>query len=150
VAFIRAYQMRAQMGRGPRKGDPFLGALAMLAAPLVKKGLKSVLGKVGTKALTAAKGFTMGAGAIPRVVGPIRQAGATPVLPGGFRATLPRGQEQLGLTSGRKRYRRMNAGNAKALRRAFRRIASFSKLASKAGYVRRKAHVTRRETGGKA
>lgn len=140
MAFMRAYSMgNAGPGRGPRRGDPFLGGLigtaARFAAPLLRKvagkGLAALtggklIGSGGAK--SAAKKILIGAGGITA----LRQI---PNLPGPFQNPFGRG--------GRK-YRRMNAGNAKALRRAFRRIDAFTKLASKAGYVRRKPFGARR------
>jgi len=131
MAFLRAYSMRSAgvlTGRQFRKGDPFIGGLAAFAAPLVKKFAGKALGKLTGGRLIGAGG---GAAILKKAAG----AGAgfaavrsLPNLPGPF-------QNPFG--GGRKKYRRMNAGNAKALRRAFRRIDAFGKLASKAGYVRR-------------
>lgn len=128
-------------GRGPRRGDPFLGGLLAAAAPLIKKGAGKALARLtggkligagGAKA--AAKRILIGAGGIAGTVTGIRGLVKND-LPGPFQN--PFGKHQ-------RKYRRMNAGNAKALRRAFRRIDAFTKLAAKAGYVRRKPFGGRR------
>ena len=118
-------------GRGVQKGDPFFGALLGLAAkPLAKLGGKLVA-KVGGKVLR--KGQT--AGALTRAA---KAAGGFGTAVGaGIVGTKLAGRIGGAAGMGR-RYRRMNAGNAKALRRAIRRMESFGKLAMKCGYVRRK------------
>lgn len=139
MAFLRQYSRGLGPGMSPRRGDPFLGGLIGMAAPLVKKlagkGLAKLTGGklIGKGGATAAAkkvvGFGAGGGAL------IGAAKNLPNIPGPF-------QNPFG--GGRKTYRRMNAGNAKALRRAFRRIDAFTKLAKKAGYVRRKPFGSRK------
>lgn len=134
MAFLRAYSMRnpgVLPGRGLAKGDPFIGALIGAAAPLVKRGVGKILSK-------ATGGKLIGAGGGKAILTKAAKGAA------GFGGAVAATKFASGLPSfgfgggGRKRYKRMNAGNAKALRRAFRRIDAFSKLAAKAGYVRRK------------
>lgn len=121
-------------GRQFRKGDPFLGALIGAASPLVKKFAGKALGKLtGGRLIGAGGGAAIlkkaaGAGGIAGGFAAAKKFGGLPDLPGPFSSPFGKGK---------KKYRRMNAGNAKALRRAFRRIDAFGKLASKAGYVRR-------------
>jgi len=140
VAFLRAYSMRSPgvlTGRAARmgmKGDPFIGALIGAASPLIKKFAGKALGKLtGGRLIGAGGGMAIlkkaaGAGGIAGGIAAAKKFGQIPDLPGPF-AGFGGG--------GKKKYRRMNAGNAKALRRAFRRVEAFGKLASKAGYVRR-------------
>lgn len=134
MAFLRAYSMRSQgvmPGRGFRKGDPFIGALAGFAAPIVKKFAGKALGKLTGGRLIGAGGGTAILKKAAGAAGGFAAIKALPKIPGPFEPP------SFGFGGGRKKYRRMNAGNAKALRRAFRRIEAFGKLASKAGYVRR-------------
>lgn len=137
MAYLRAYSMRSSgvmPGRGALKGDPFFGALIGAAAPLVRKFAGKALGKLtGGRLIGAGGGAAIlrkaaGAGGIAGGIAAARKFGGLPNLPGPFQSPFGKGK---------KKYRRMNAGNAKALRRAFRRVEAFGKLASKAGYVRR-------------
>lgn len=140
MAFLRQYSVGSMgPGRGQQRGDPFLGALVPFIGGAVKrlagKGLArltggKLIGKGGATA--AAKKILVGAGGAGVGFGTLK---GLRDLPGPFQSPFGR--------RGRK-YRRMNAGNAKALRRAFRRIDAFTKLASKAGYVRRKPFGARR------
>lgn len=144
MAFLRAYSAGSQgPGRGTMRGDPFIGGLVRMGLPIARKLAGKALGKLtggrligagGAKA--AAKKILIGAGSAGGGIAAIRQLKD---IPGPFQN--PFGGR--GGASGR-RYRRMNAGNAKALRRAFRRIDAFTKLAQKAGYVRRKPFGARK------
>lgn len=131
---LRAYMMQSQgvlPGRGARRGDPFIGALAGLAIPALKK--------IGGKLLSKATGGRLigqggGKAALTRAA---KAVGGFGVAVGGG-VVGERISRRFGAAGGQRRYRRMNAGNAKALRRAFRRVEAFGKLAAKAGYVRKK------------
>lgn len=124
---MRAYmaQSRGVMpGRGQRAGDPFLGIGAFVGGV---KLAKRALTKIAPKKFGALR---------PPSIGQIIQGTKFPYFgrnPMKFGPLLGPGMGGV-----RRRYRRINAGNAKALRRAFRRIEAFGKLASKAGYVRRR------------
>jgi hypothetical protein len=123
----------------PRRGDPFFGSLIGLAGPALKKLAGKGLAKLTGGKLIGKGGATAAAKKIGgAVVGGGLGFGAVKKLP-----NLP-GPFQNPFGGGGKRYRRMNAGNAKALRRAFRRIDAFTKLAKKAGYVRRKPYGSRK------
>lgn len=131
---LRAYMMQSQgvlPGRGARQGDPFFGALLGLAAPALKKVGGKVLSKITGGKLIGAGGGKAAAIRIARGAGGFGTAVAGGVV--GERLS-----RRFGGAGGARRYRRMNAGNAKALRRAFRRVEAFGKLAAKAGYVRKK------------
>lgn len=143
MAFLRAYSAGSQgPGRGTMRGDPFIGGLVRMGLPIARKLAGKALGKLtggrligagGAKA--AAKKILIGAGSAGGGIAAVRQLKD---IPGPF-------QNPFGKRSATGRtYRRMNAGNAKALRRAFRRIDAFTKLAAKAGYVRRKPFGARK------
>jgi len=120
VAYLRVYQSR---------GDPFLGGIFKKAIGLVGK----VTGLSGPKINFPA---TMpGIGAVGRTVG--RAVGKFPggkkgaLLAGGALgagALLGAGGEAM-MGGGRRKYRRMNVGNTKALKRSMRRVQGFAKLA---------------------
>lgn len=133
MGVLRAYSERSAgtlVGRQFRRGDPFIGGLIAAGAPLLKKFAGKALGKLTGGRLIGAGGAT----AIAKKVG-----GAAVGFGGAVAASrVAAGKSPFGSPfGGGKKYRRMNAGNAKALRRAFRRIDAFGKLAAKAGYVRR-------------
>jgi len=132
MAFLRAYSMRSAgvvQGRTARMGDPFIGAILGAGLPIAKKLAGKAIGKLTGGRLLGKGG---GAAAVRKVVG----GGA--VIGGGFAAEKGvRKIADISFGGRQKKYRRMNPGNAKALRRAFRRIDAFTKLAAKAGYVRR-------------
>lgn len=125
------------------RGDPFIGGLIRMGLPVARKLAGRALGKLtggrligagGAKA--AAKKILVGAGGTAGGIAAVRQLKD---IPGPFQNPFGRRG-----SSGGRTYRRMNAGNAKALRRAFRRIDAFTKLAAKAGYVRRKPFGARK------
>lgn len=114
------------------KGDPFLGALA---AGVIGKGLKKAAGWVGSRIGRAAGsrptqivmdalpgvGVGMGVEAVRN-----RLAGGTlPALP-----ALPAGGAMIPFM-GKKKYRKMNPLNPRALKRAIRRAEGFEKFAKK-------------------
>jgi hypothetical protein len=111
------------------RGDPFLGAALgfvakKVAGPLVKKagrwiGKQTVGGLIGKTAATAATGVAIS-----------KATRAEPIVidPG---AAFPGGEPFIEFTGQRKKYRRMNPLNPKALRRALRRAEGFEKFAKK-------------------
>lgn len=133
------YYMRGDYYRGDYyRGDPFLGALIGSVARSVglgsvaSKAAKWVGGKLlgttakqaATGALTAAGAVATGvtlAGAIPKI-----NVGTVSVDPGSL---LPGGKPFV--TWGRKKYRRLNPLNPKALKRALRRAEGFEKFAKR-------------------
>jgi len=147
MAYLRAYMAASRgvlPGRGQRQGDPFIGGLIGLAAPLIRKLGGGAIGRVAGKAVAKITGK-------PSLVKAAKAAG-------GFGSAVGAGIVGTKLAGGFggsgsvvRRYRRMNAGNAKALRRAVRRMESFGKLAASCGYVRRKpaGWSTRRKTSSR-
>jgi len=114
MAYLRAYQMR---------GDPFLGGIFKKAIGLIGK----VTGLSGPKINfpTTMPGVGAVAGKIGRAVGKNKGligAGALGLGAGALAGGMMAGGE-------RRRYRRMNPGNVKALKRSMRRVQSFAKLA---------------------
>lgn len=116
-------------------------SLVKKAGGLLSKGLKSAAGRQVAKSLPTAgnvlTGIGIGAGAAPvlRNLPPLIGGGSLPALP-----NLP-DFPSFGGGGGRsggsgKRYRRMNAGNAKALRRAARRLEAGEKLFRKIYSIR--------------
>lgn len=116
------------------RGDPLLGALV---GGLVGKAAKWAAGRIagsGAKKAVAAGAAGTAISMIPGVL-PSRAAGSTPPIliggPGGLGldplAALPGGRPLV--TFGRKKYRRMNPLNPKALKRALRRAEGFEKFA---------------------
>lgn len=119
-------------GRGGYyRGDPFLGALiggaARLAAPLVGKAVRWVGRQTVGGALTRAAGTAVAAAATPTIIRSVTGQGPIQIDP--F-AAMP-GGEPLFSIGGRKKYRRMNPLNPKALKRAIRRAEGFEKFARK-------------------
>lgn len=117
------------------------GSLLKSAGGLLKKGLTSTFGKKAAKHAPAIgnvlTGIGIGAGSAPvlRNLPPLVGGGSLPALP-----NLP-DFPSFGGGGGRsggsgKRYRRMNAGNAKALRRAARRLEAGEKLFRKIYSIR--------------
>lgn len=155
MAVLRAYMMAANRqgaslpGRGVAKGDPFLGLIAgaasKFAMPLIRKGAGRLLSKVTGGKLIGKGGATA---ALKRAAG--AAGGFGTAVGAGVVASRVAGRFGGAAASGRRR-RRMNAGNAKALRKAIRRMEAFGKLAMKCGYVRRKpaGHFTRKRASGK-
>lgn len=120
------------------RGDPFLGAIAKLAAPLAGKALgwvgKQVLGSPKKAAAITAVATTAipvlkAAGGMPQTnyaqPAPIQigKIGINPL------AALPGGEPLI--TYGMKKRRRMNVLNPRALRRALRRAEGFEKIAQR-------------------
>ncbi len=115
------------------KGDPFLGGLI---AGVVGKGIKKAAGWVGSRIGRAAGSRTTqvvmdqlpGVGVGIGLEQARRQftGGGMPALP-----MLPGGGATLPMFGGKKRYRKMNPLNPKALRRALRRAEGFEKFAKK-------------------
>lgn len=115
------------------QGDPFLGGLIRGAAKLGGK----ILGRtpVGAAAGVAAGALykrlkKQGAPAMPGTGFPVRRLGPNGTTNG--RKPFPKGVVGPGMEGERKRSRRMNLGNVKALRRADRRIDGFVGVARKA------------------
>lgn len=130
-------------GRGGYyRGDPFLGALVGGLARSV--GLGKVVAKAGRwvaqrvtgKTVKAATVAAAGAAALPVLTAALPspstsaampvQLGPIGIDPGSF---LPGGEPFI--TYGRKKYRRMNPLNPRALKRAIRRAEGFEKFAKK-------------------
>lgn len=115
------------------KGDPFLGAALgfvarKVAAPLVKKagawiGRQTVGGLAGKAAGTA-----IAAAATPGIIRSVSRQEPIIIDPS---SAFPGGDPFLQLGSGRKKYRRMNPLNPRALKRALRRAEGFEKFARK-------------------
>jgi len=117
---------------GYYKGDPFIGGL-------IARGVKAVAGPLVRKAgrwlgrQTVGGAIAKGAGAVATagtVVGVGRSiARSQPIVidPG---AAMPGGEPLFGF-GGRKKYRRMNPLNPRALKRALRRAEGFEKFARK-------------------
>lgn len=129
MGYMRAYMAASrgvQPGRGQRAGDPFLGLGAVVGGlKLAGRALK----KIAPKKFGPSGGVQIAPPGLSKFLTKIGPFGRNPMQFG-----KPFGPGMKGV----RRYRRINAGNAKALRRAFRRIEAFGKLASKAGYVRRR------------
>lgn len=108
------------------KGDPFIGALVgAVAKPLIQKagrwiGRQTVGGLLGKGAAAAAT-----AAAVPAVARRVAQTQVT-ISPGEF---MPGGEPLIEFGRARKKYRRMNPLNPKALKRALRRAEGFEKFA---------------------
>lgn len=137
------YYQRGDYYRGDYyRGDPFLGGLIGSAAArlgiggAVAKAGKWLVGKITPKVVKTAAGVA-GAGATAITI-----AGALPQGTGGSRmpvnigplgidpgSALPGGQPLF--TWGRKKYRRMNPLNPRALKRALRRAEGFEKFAKR-------------------
>lgn len=126
------------------RGDPFFGAiggaLAGVAGKLIGKAGKWVGGRLGGSAgkkivRDAAIGAVAGGAAIPvlRSVAPPTQASGPPIQIGPLGispgSAMPGGEPLF--TWGRKKSRRMNPLNPKALKRALRRAEGFEKFAKK-------------------
>lgn len=125
-------------GRGSHyyRGDPFLGALAGAALGGLGKLAGKAVGWVG-KQVAGSKGKVAATTAVATTIGmPILQASAgqpqAPITIGPLginpMAALP-GGEPLFSFGGRKKYRRMNVLNPRALKRALRRAEGFEKFA---------------------
>jgi len=124
-------------------GDPFFGALLGKAAGFVLPKVGSLIRKVlptrGSIAGIASPISLPGAGILPmgRLGRMARAVGGAAALGGGFEAGSrliggalgPSGEAVGGFGRARGRYRRMNAGNVKALRRSIRRVCAFRDLA---------------------
>lgn len=127
---------------GYYKGDPFIGGLigsaarALGAGKLVAKGAKWLGQRISGSSVKKATAVVAGAAAAPILTAaagamiprtgttmPV-QIGPLGIDPGSM---LPGGEP--GWTWGRKKYRRMNALNPKALKRALRRAEGFEKFA---------------------
>lgn len=110
------------------RGDPFIGGLiAGAAGKLVKKGVQwvgrqTVGGLIGK---TAAAGAA--AAAAPAVARRVAQTQVT-IRPSEI---MPGGEEFIDFGPMRKKYRKMNPLNPKALRRALRRAEGFEKFAKR-------------------
>lgn len=110
------------------KGDPFLGALvAGVGGKLLKKaagwvGRQTVGGLIGKGA-----GAATAAAAIPAVTRAVTRPREELVIRPG--AALPGGEPLFDTFTTRKKYRRMNPLNPKALKRALRRAEGFEKFA---------------------
>lgn len=115
------------------RGDPFLGAIAGLAgraagrlvgraSSWVARGVAGRAGKAATAVIREAAPSTV-AGAAGYALGQRAAAQGTGMM------RIPQLDDMPG--GGRKRYRRMNPLNPKALRRALRRAEGFEKFARK-------------------
>ncbi len=133
------YYQRGDYYRGDYyRGDPFLGGLIGSAARAVGLGKvaakagKWILGKITPGAVKTAAGIgaTTAAGVaisrIPQGTGMPVQIGPLGIDPG---SALPGGSPFV--TWGRKKYRRMNPLNPRALKRALRRAEGFEKFAKR-------------------
>lgn len=133
-----------------------MGAAGGIGSALVKvgRGIGGAIGRVATSKIgRTALGATGIGGAVVGAVGSrVASSSARGFAgPGGSRIRplnfLPGGKPLFE----RKKYRRMNPANAKALKRAIRRIDGFKKLAASVGFVPRKGstaqkvHVKRRK-----
>jgi hypothetical protein len=111
------------------RGDPFLGAIALgakaIGGKLVAKagrwvGRQTVGGLIGKGAATAATGV---------VIGKATKAGGVTISPSDI---MPGGEPFIEFgRGGRRKYRKMNPLNPKALRRALRRAEGFEKFAKR-------------------
>lgn len=113
------------------RGDPFLGGLIGLAGPLIKKGVGLVAKALGKKGMSVAK-----VAAPVLIGGGISMMGGGPPPAGQLKVPGVKGAVQRFLPGGATGYemarrRRMNPANAKALRRALRRVSGFAKLAQR-------------------
>lgn len=167
--YYRGGRARGDYYRGRASGDPFWGALlsgigavarGFLGIPKVPTvtsaatpptfGLSTPgLGQVLNTAISG--GFPLGPGSStnpgvamipvnapkpPSAMIPARHPAAGPPLPAEFQV----GGSRSGVVL-RKKYRRMNPGNVKALRRSIRRVCSFGKLVnSTKGAIRKAAN----------
>jgi len=126
------------------RGDPFLGGLVKGALKFVKGGVQSLVGGGPSPTRAAAPPVMPGGSIVGGVIGRVRTA-AQVIVPGGVEPHLA-GQP-------RRKRRRMNVTNDKALRRAVRRQQGFVKLARKAlqgtGYtvVTRGSRRSKRDLG---
>lgn len=119
MAYLRHYQAR---------GDPFLSGLLGKAAGALAGLAKKALG-LGGKAKAPPGGATAAeiAAAIKAALPAAGAAAIGGIAAGGTGAIVGSIIRGTGATG--RRYRRMNAGNVKALRRSMRRVNSFAKLA---------------------
>lgn len=126
-------------------GIPLLGGLIAGAARRLLPGVvRTVGGKLlgtGTAAAatTAAKRAALPAvgGSIKRVLGGAAVAGvASAVLPGGAPVKVGGVNINPFASTARRRYRRINPTNPKALKRAMRRLEGFGEFAKAMGYSR--------------
>ncbi len=114
------------------RGDPFLGGLIAKVVPKVATWVGGRLGGSKTrKAVGAALGVAV-ASKLPGMTPPILQSGGQAPInigPLGINpgAALPGGEPLF--TWGKKKYRRMNPLNPRALKRALRRAEGFEKFA---------------------
>jgi len=135
------YYQRGDYYRGDYyRGDPFLGALVGRAASAL--GVGKIVGKAGrwlagkitpgtVKAGAGIAATTAAAAAVPYILPSGGAGGRMPVNIGPLGidpgSALPGGQPLF--TWGRKKYRRMNPLNPRALKRALRRAEGFEKFA---------------------
>jgi len=142
--------------RASKGGLPFLAA--SMGAGFLKKGLAKAGAMVAKKAaMPGGALMTIGAagaaGAGMKAAGTAVAKRAAFPVPGGTMRPLAAAPGGIPLFSPKRKYRRMNAGNVKALKRAMRRQDAFIKLANDAlkgsGYSvkRTKAQVAPRKKG---
>lgn len=131
MAYYRGDYYRGD-GSNYYRGDPFIGGLIAGAAGklLGKAGAwvgRQIGGRGAAGAAGAAAGTLIGTSLLPQTPGrmPI-QIGPVGIDP---RSLLPGGKPGITFGGERKRYRRMNPLNPKALRRALRRAEKFEKFA---------------------
>jgi len=120
------------------QGDPFLGGLIKGIGGVLGGGLKIagglLPGPIGGVARFAGGILTRKAPA-PRTLAPV---GPIPIMNGGGQTSAPRtmpiatSKRGVVINGTRRKYRRMNVTNDKALRRAIRRTDGFVKLAKRA------------------
>lgn len=122
------------------RGDPFLGAIIGSAARsiglggLAAKAGRWVAGRITGSAVKKAAIGTAAGAALPVLMGGVSRAtGTQPIQLGPLGidpgSMFPGGEP--GITWGRRRSRRMNPLNPKALRRALRRAEAFEKFAKR-------------------
>jgi len=168
MAFIRSYMARSRMAAG----DPFLGIklpkikVAKLIRQVAGAAVGAVVPGVG-RAISAIKsagpigpmGLPMKTWLHPSALLNPSGLGGRPATGLGSGPTItmtPQGQvmvdetrRQAGLLGGRKRYRRMNVTNMRALTRAVRRVKKFEKVARScvtlSHHVRVKKHARGRK-----
>jgi len=135
------YYMQGDYYRGDYyQGDPFIGGLIGRAAAklgvgkIVAKGARFVLGKITpgrVKAVAGVGATAAGTAVVSRVLPRSPAPEDMPIQLGPLgidpRAALPGGQPLFAW--GKKKYRRMNPLNPRALKRALRRAEGFEKFA---------------------
>jgi len=112
------------------RGDPFLGAVVGAVARRVVAPLARKAGRwIGRQTLGGAIAKGAGAAATAATLAPVVRAvggGSATITP---TAILPGGESFIEFNPGRKKYRRMNPLNPRALKRALRRAEGFEKFA---------------------